>query len=204
VAIISGRSLEDVRTRVGIPDLIYSGNHGMEIWNGRQMVRQEAGDISLLEELVEKLSAAFRDMPQVIVEHKGLSASLHFRKVAPKRLARVFGRFWDITRLYDAHFNISSGKKVLEIRSKQAWNKGDAVTWIMETMGERRHPVYIGDDVTDEDAFRALRNVGTSISVSRNPEADYYLENQDQVGKFLEWLLLKTLFSPQLVPTQGK
>jgi len=204
VAIISGRSLEDVRARVGIFDLIYSGNHGMEIWDGKRMVRQEAGDISLLEELVEKLSAAFRDMPQVIVEHKGLSASLHFRKVPPKKLARVFGRFWEVTRLYDAHFNISSGKKVLEIRSKEAWNKGDAVTWIMEAMGEGRHPIYVGDDVTDEDAFRALRGNGTSISVGRNAEADYYLENQDQVGKFLEWLLLKTLFAPQLVPGQGR
>ncbi len=203
VAIISGRSLEDVRSRVGIPDLVYSGNHGMEIWNGREMVRQEAGDISRLEELVEELIRTFRDIPQVIVEHKRLSASLHFRKVPPKKLARVFGRFWEVTRPYDAHFNVSTGKKVLEIRSKEAWNKGDAVTWILEAIAPTRHPVYIGDDVTDEDAFRAIRGKGTSISVGRNPEADYYLENQDQVGKFLEWLYLRTLFFPELAGGQG-
>ena len=195
VAVVSGRALDDLRGRVGIPDLIYSGNHGMEIWDGRKMLRKEAGDIERLDELVDRLSKALAPVPGVLVEHKGLSASVHFRRVPPKKLSDVFGTFWEITRDYDASFRFTGGKKVLEIRSKTAWNKGDAVTWILEQTGAGRHPLYIGDDVTDEDAFRALKGRGTSICVGESAVADYHLESQNEVGRFLEWLLIRGIFA---------
>ena len=194
IAIISGRALDDVRAKVGISDLIYSGNHGMEIWDGTRMVRNEAGDVSMLGELLAKLQTSLGKIPGILVENKVFSASVHFRKVPPKRLADVFRIFWDVTKNYDSFFNITEGKKVLEIRSKAAWNKGHAVNWILEKMGNEHYAVYIGDDVTDEDAFRAITSKGASICVGKDLKADYFLENQDEVGKFLEWLLIRGMF----------
>ncbi len=194
IAIISGRALDDVRMKVGISDLIYSGNHGMEIWNGTKMVRNEAGDVSMMGELLAKLQTSLKKIPGILVENKKFSASVHFRRVPPKRLADVFRIFWDVTKNYDSFFDITEGKKVLEIRSKAAWNKGHAVEWILEKKGNEHYAVYIGDDVTDEDAYKAIKSKGASICVGTNPKADYFLKNQDEVGKFLEWLIIRGMF----------
>ena len=64
-----------------------------------------------------------------------------------------------------------------------------AILWIMERMGNGRLPMYLGDDTTDEDAFRAIKEKGISISIGGSPEADYFLKNQDEVNNFLQWLI---------------
>ncbi|HAS18358.1 MAG TPA: hypothetical protein DCR39_10960 [Nitrospiraceae bacterium] len=56
-------------------------------------------------------------------------------------------------------------------------------------MGRESIPFYIGDDTTDEDAYRMIKGKGISISVGKSPEADYYLKNQNEVKGFIEWLL---------------
>ncbi|OGP65466.1 MAG: hypothetical protein A3K22_03905 [Deltaproteobacteria bacterium RBG_16_42_7] len=83
---------------------------------------------------------------------------------------------------------ITTGKKVFEIRPHGVWNKGDAVKWIMDKFGKDRIPVYIGDDATDEDAFKAVRGKGIAISIGTNKEADYYLKNQEEIRRFLKWI----------------
>jgi len=74
---------------------------------------------------------------------------------------------------------------VFEIRPYGIWNKGNAVNWIWENYGKGRTPIYIGDDTTDEDAFRAIRGKGIGISVGKNNEADYYVTSQKDVKKLL-------------------
>ena len=191
VAIISGRGLENIKEQIGIEDVIYAGNHGSEIWDGERIVvsQQNAGTVQLLQEFLEKLGEATAHIPGVLIEDKGVTASVHFRQVKTKALAELFELFTKIASAYEKSFRITSGKKVFEIRPFDAWNKGDAVTWIMERMGNGRLPMYIGDDTTDEDAFRAIKEKGISISIGGSPEADYFLKNQDEVNNFLQWLI---------------
>lgn len=127
-------------------------------------------------------------VPGVLVEDKDITASVHFRQVHPSRAGDVLRIFWDIARDYDKVFSITTGKKVLEIRPRAAWNKGQAVARIMELKGRGMLPVYVGDDTTDEDAFRAIKGCGISVSIGANVESDYYLRDQEEVGDFLAWI----------------
>jgi trehalose-phosphatase len=127
-------------------------------------------------------------VPGVLIEDKGITASVHFRKVDPSQEGEVLRIFWRVARDYAREFRITTGKKVLEIRPQNAWNKGDAVKRILEHWGGNEMPLYVGDDTTDEDAYRIIRENGISVSIGENAEADYYLRSQDEVGPFLDWL----------------
>jgi trehalose-phosphatase len=87
------------------------------------------------------------------------------------------------------------GRKVYELLPDIDWNKGKAMLWLLETLGlEGRNalPIYIGDDRTDEDAFRALETHGVAILVSEHPQAtaaNYRLNNPEEVERFLEELI---------------
>ncbi len=191
VAIISGRSLEDVKLRVGIEDIIYSGNHGAEIWDGEKTVinQDHTEKRAFLEELIGRLGAALARIHGVIIEDKGVTASIHFRMVKPRDLAEFLDLFARATEGSETSFRITSGKKVFEIRPLDIWNKGDAVNWINKNFYPGRKTIYIGDDTTDEDAYRAIKDGGLSLSVGTSPESDYFLKDQSEVKRFLEFLL---------------
>jgi trehalose-phosphatase len=78
---------------------------------------------------------------------------------------------------------------VFEVRPHDIWNKGDAVKWILDSYDKSRIPVYIGDDRTDEDAFRAIKGKGIGISIGKSDTADYYLETQEEVKRLLQWIV---------------
>ena len=190
VAVISGRALKDVKARVGIEDIIYAGNHGAEIWDGKKEIISQGseGNRRLLEEFLEKLKIETSHIKGVLIEDKGITASLHFRNVNVRQVGEIFRIFEKIAKEYEDDFRFIIGKKVFEIRPVNIWNKGDAVLWIVENMGEGRFPVYIGDDTTDEDAYRILKNRGLSISIGGSVNADYYIKNQGEVKDFLVML----------------
>ncbi|MBI5025334.1 MAG: bifunctional alpha,alpha-trehalose-phosphate synthase (UDP-forming)/trehalose-phosphatase [Nitrospirae bacterium] len=193
VAIISGRALRDIRERVGIKDIIYAGNHGVEIWDGKEKVRsQESGVKSYaLKEFLNRLKGALSHINGVIVEDKGITASIHFRMVNAKDVGNLFDTFWKIAGDYEDLFKITPGKKVFEIMPHGIWHKGDAVLWIWKNLGKGRVPIYIGDDTTDEDAFRAIKEKGITVCIGGSLEAEYYLKGQDEVKSFLEWIEAK-------------
>jgi trehalose-phosphatase len=89
------------------------------------------------------------------------------------------------------------GKKVYELLPDIDWDKGKAVLWLLKTLGlESRNvlPIYIGDDRTDEDAFRALEKRGVAILVSEHPQvtaASYWLNNPEEVERFLHALIAR-------------
>jgi alpha,alpha-trehalose-phosphate synthase [UDP-forming]/trehalose-phosphatase len=198
VAIISGRGLRDLRERVGIEGVTYAGNHGAEIWDGEQTVLcpGSAGSRSALRELLEELRAALTAIPGALIEDKGLTASVHFRQVDSNRLGDFFHLFNLTAKKHEGLFRIVSGKKVFEIRPLHAWNKGDAVSWIRNAAGGERIPVYVGDDVTDEDAFRAVKGAGISVSVGECQGADYSLKGQEEVKLLLEFILASADSAP--------
>jgi alpha,alpha-trehalase len=84
------------------------------------------------------------------------------------------------------------GKEVLELEPDVEWNKGHALTWLLEVLEirpESHLPLYIGDDETDEDAFAALAGRGPGVRVGAELSdslADFRLENPGAVRRFLE------------------
>jgi trehalose 6-phosphate synthase/phosphatase len=190
VAVVTGRGLDDIQQRLGIANAIYAGNHGSEIRaRGETLVSQQSEqNRRVLEELLDRLRVALSAFPGVIIEDKGLTASVHYRRVDLRRLADATSLFENIVRDYEQSFRITHGKKVFEIRPIAAWHKGDAVTWILDKMGDGRTPVYIGDDITDEDAYRALKGRGLSIAVGGSAYADFYIRKQEEVERVLEHL----------------
>ncbi|UCG77930.1 MAG: bifunctional alpha,alpha-trehalose-phosphate synthase (UDP-forming)/trehalose-phosphatase [Nitrospirota bacterium] len=191
VAIISGRQLEDIMNMVQINDIYYAGNHGSEIWSGDEMfLSQDFTDVrSRLKDILKRLENELTHIPGVLIEDKGITASVHYRKVWTKDHGELFSIFNNVTKGCEDIFRITSGKKVFEIRPVKAWNKGDAVRWIMKNYGEGTLPVYIGDDTTDEDAFKEIGDGGVSVSVGGNPESEYFVSTQAEVIDFLKFFL---------------
>lgn len=194
VAIISGRSLRDVRKMAGIRNIVYAGNHGLEIERGSGKMRKPAVSYSrpLLKSIKLYLEAALQDIEGAQVEDKGPTLSVHFRRVSPESRARVKIIFHDILRPYIAsrRLKVTSGKMVMEVRPAVDWHKGKAVLAILGA--SKALPVYIGDDVTDTDAFLAIKGKGVSIFVGKpkkNIKADYYLKDTKEVARFLSQLL---------------
>lgn len=192
VAVISGRQLTDIMQRVGIDGICYAGNHGAEIWTGREIVTgpQSGPDRERLREFLEKLTVALAPIPGVLIEDKGLTGSIHFRNVDAVHLDRLFDALDSITGAYTDTLRTVWGKRVVEVRPLRAWNKGDAVAWFLKHKGERMLPLALGDDATDADAFRAVRGRGVSICIGISRDADYYLKGQYEVARVLEQILM--------------
>lgn len=197
VAIISGRALADLRTRVGLKNLIYAGNHGLEIKGpGIEFIEPVAAErLKALGELSRHLRARLHNIRGVEVENKVLSASVHFRRAPSNRLPEIRQVVDDAVVFDDNPFEITEGRKVLEIRPRVGWNKGMAVRWIQKASGHPNAlPLYIGDDSTDEDAFLALpKGITISVGEARETSAQYFLERQESVPEFLLWLCNRTL-----------
>jgi alpha,alpha-trehalose-phosphate synthase [UDP-forming]/trehalose-phosphatase len=191
IAVISGRSMMDIRERISVKGIIYAGNHGAEIWDGKKTVinQQSLSNNHLLSEFLYKLKKELSHIYGVLIEDKGITASIHFRRMKTKNIPEFFDIFSKISENYKNSFRITPGKKVFEIRPIDAWNKGEAVEWIMENMGSRKVPIYLGDDTTDEDAYKVISGKGISICIGGSSETEYYLKNQEEVKDFLLFLL---------------
>jgi trehalose-phosphatase len=191
VAVISGRAVEDLYCRIRLDGVIYAGNHGMEIF-GRGLGFVEPVAWSRREALAElcgELCDQLREYEGVMVENKGLTASVHYRMAAAEVVPCVFQAVYDAVER-SGGFRLNPGRKVYEIAPRTNWNKGMAAKWINQHL--RREPaftVYIGDDTTDEDAFAAL---GGQVTVKVGPASDtlarYHLPDPCAVQELLGWL----------------
>ena len=194
--IISGRDREDVARRVGLDGIHYAGSHGFDI------AGPEAGGVRLevARDIAPAIAAAADELrrraegiPGVIVEHKKYATSVHYRMVDEARVPEV-ERIVDDVLAHRPELRKGAGKKVFELRPAMDWDKGRAVLWLLETLGLDRPdvvPLYIGDDVTDEDAFRALVELGIGIIVAEIPRptaARYALQDVHEVRALLERL----------------
>ena len=197
LAVVSGRALEDVRARVGLTAIHYAGNHGLEIVGpGVERIHPEAlATTAVIAECRAALEAEFHDEPDVLVEDKHLSLSVHFRLVRDADRERSIRA--RVERCCGAHegLRLTDGKKVVEVRPDVEWDKGRATTFLIDTLlaGNGSAPViYVGDDRTDEDAFRALRGRGDGVLVAPHPvphsAATAWLRAPDEVVAVLERL----------------
>jgi alpha,alpha-trehalase len=200
VAIVSGRGLSDVRQRVGLGNLTYAGSHGFEIdgpGHGASIKNERGAEaLPALEAAEGELRERLVQIEGAQLERKKYSLAVHYRRVAAHATAEVEQVVSDVL---DAHPELrkGKGKKVFELQPDVDWDKGRAVLWLMERQGfdlQKVRPIYIGDDVTDEDAFRALWNCGVGIVVHGDEErgsfADYGLHDPQEVKQFLHKLTI--------------
>lgn len=162
VAVVSGRDLADVRDLVGVEGLIYAGSHGFDIQApGKDDLPADpiGRDFTpLLDRVEDRLHAGLDAIDGTLVERKRFSIAAHYRLVADDDLA-AFRRVLDDILADEGELREKPGKKVVELLPRFEWDKGRAVAWLLRALdldGPDVVPLFFGDDVTDEDAFRAL------------------------------------------------
>ena len=191
LAIISGRSLEDLRKKVGIPGIIYVGNHGLEFGNlrGRHKRILSSTRIRELKRIAKNLQNSLKEVPGILFEEKGPVLAVHYRSVSQKFFDQISHVLEEELHRWRDRWKMASGKMVLEIRPNLDFHKGEAVREVLKTFpSQGLLPIYLGDDKTDEDAFRVLKGQGISVFIGarRFPsEADFFLRNPEEVQEFL-------------------
>ncbi len=198
VAIVTGRDLGDIRERVGLEELYYSGSHGFEIAGppgsglffeaGKEFLPALDGAEDALAILIEKT-------PGAVLQRKRFSISVHYRLVEESLVVElknvVNGAVKGLKGLV-----ARADKKAIEILPGMKWGKGHALLWLLEATGmspENSFAISLGDDITDEDTFRAVKNRGAGIIVTgteppQSTFADYRLANTIEAGRFIEIL----------------
>lgn len=202
VGVISGRPLSQVKVLVGIEGIYYVGNHGLEIEGpGLSFIHPAAlASQTEIKDIARQFLAKLGSTEGVIVEDKGLSLSIHYRQVKKGDENSVAKIFHQITAplLQEGKVKVNPGKKTWEVRLPIDWHKGTAVKTIADEIKrlqkcEQLLTIYLGDDATDEDAFRIIhRPEGWSIFVgpeNHSSNADYFLTSTSEVEEFLSKLL---------------
>lgn len=200
VCVVSGRDRKVVQELMGLDDLIVAGSHGFDIWSPEEgTIQLDVGEGSedLLAEVRERLESGTASVEGSLVEPKKTSVAVHYRLVAEEEKPGIERLVAEILDERPGELKVTPGKMVYEIQPKIDWDKGKAVLYLLEALGLDREdvlPIYLGDDVTDEDAFAAIQPSGVGIFVGRpdDPEvagrdtaADYVLNTMEEVERFL-------------------
>ena len=195
VTIVSGRALPDLRSRLALPGLGYAANHGLEI-EGPGLARFAHPDLACFEERARALAGALHeiDEPGVWLEEKGASLSLHYREAPPGARDRIAERAREM--IGRAGFQAREALCAVEARPPSGWDKGRAVFHVLRARHGPEWPehvgvVYVGDDETDEDAFRALSGLASTFRVGpadRPTAARRRLPDPEAVETMLRWV----------------
>lgn len=195
VGILSGRSLSTLRRLVRVPGAAYAGCHGLEIaWRGRRFGHPRAAALSpILRRAARDLQRKASRFRGAIVEPNVLTVGLHYRLADPAIVPRLQRLAREVARRAPG-LEILRGKKVLELRPRIGWGRGEAVLlmrhWLATSLG-RGTPVtvYLGDDRTDEEVFRALHGKAMCVAIGRRRScAPFRLSDPAAVRALLAWL----------------
>lgn len=177
VAVLSGRDLADVTARVGIPTLWYAGSHGFELTapDGTHHQNDRAAEaIPVLESAAARLRDTLIDIPGVQVEHKRFAVAVHYRNAARDSVGTVVAAVRAEGRR--TALRVTTGREVIELRPDIDWDKGKTLHWMLDRLHAAGAgpliPIYVGDDITDEDAFDAVRAEGLPIVVRHQDDGD--------------------------------
>ncbi|MCE7056420.1 trehalose-phosphatase [Algoriphagus sp. AGSA1] len=196
IALISGRDRENVESMIGIPKLIYAGSHGFDISgpNGMQKQHEQGQEIlPVLDEAERNLKESLTNVSGVQVERKKYAIAVHYRNVDKEFVQQVKTA---VSKEIEKQPKLKKGKgkKIRELKPDLDWHKGKALLWLLEELRsetDQLFPVFIGDDITDEDAFQAIQGRGIGIIVGSHETetaASYSLGNVEDVNLFLKEL----------------
>lgn len=208
-AIVSGRCRDKVFNFVKLAELYYAGSHGMDIKGptaqskhtkakAEAVLCQPASEfLPVIDEVYRALTATTASVAGATVENNKFCLSVHYRCVQEEKWRALEDQVRSVLKGYP-DLRLTRGRKVLEIRPSIEWDKGDALQFLLQSLGfadsSNVFPIYIGDDRTDEDAFKVLRNMGQGIGilVSKIPKetsASYSLREPSEVEEFLSRLV---------------
>ena len=196
VAVVSGRDRADIEALVQLESVYYAGSHGFDIAGPDQVRMQHTEGLAflpLLEAVETHLQQQLSPISGALVERKKFTIAVHFRNVAPEQIGPIETLVDAVLREHP-QLRKGLGKKVFELQPRLDWHKGKAVLWLLDTLALRTPdvaPIYIGDDVTDEDAFHTLAGRGLTIVVADTPRrtvARYAVQNPVQVQTLLQRL----------------
>ncbi|OIW00416.1 hypothetical protein TanjilG_05766 [Lupinus angustifolius] len=202
-AIVTGRCIDKVYNFVRLEELYYAGSHGMDIKGpsksfkinkdkeSEEVVFQPASEfLPMIDEVYQQLVEKSKSTPGARVENNKFCISVHFRCVDEKKWGELAQKVRSVLKEYPK-LRLTQGRKVLEIRPTIKWDKGMALEFLLESLGLANctdvFPIYIGDDKTDEDAFKKLRDrgQGLGILVSKFPKdtsASYSLQEPNEAS----------------------
>ncbi len=200
LAILSGRTLKDIKKKIGLSNIIYGGNHGLEgeIFGEKYLFPVPNKTLRALGKIQEQLNQVTDKFKGTFIEDKGLTLSFHYRMAEEQQVPEIKLLVSQMIKPYISKrlVSIIGGKKVIEITPNVKWSKGDFAALVVKKITDRtkKRPavIVIGDDTTDEDIFRKLRK-GITIKVGKDEQskAEYWLEDTDDIFKFLEWINAK-------------
>jgi trehalose 6-phosphate phosphatase len=196
VAIVSGRDLDDVRAKVGVPGIAYAGSHGFDILHPDGTRHELAtAHVEVLDQAEQVLLERLADVAGARVERKRFAIAVHDRRVEDEALRERIAT--TVREVGDAHaeLRVTGGKRIHELRPAIDWDKGRAIdALLVELEATDRLPIYLGDDLTDEDGFRAVvAHGGLGVVVrgeddQRDTLAAAVLGTPDDARRFLEEL----------------
>jgi trehalose 6-phosphate phosphatase len=194
VAVLSGRDLADVANRVGVPGIWYAGSHGFELTAPDGTHHQNdaaAAAIPVLEQAAGVLREQLGSIAGVVVEHKRFGVAVHYRNAARDRVGEVAAAVRAAGRRDG--LRVTTGREVIELRPDIDWDKGKTLRWVIDHLPASGSftPVYLGDDITDEDAFDAVHDDGVPILVRHSDDGDrataalFALESPSAAAQFV-------------------
>ncbi|WP_038344241.1 trehalose-phosphatase [Acinetobacter sp. A47] len=191
VIAVTGRDIQSAQRLFEPIDLPIAALHGLEIYLNKQQKFKNKNIFPDMSALYNELVKACSAYPDLLIENKLSSVALHYRK-APKLEHLAKAIMLELQQAFP-HLKLIRGKCVYELISAQA-NKGQAIKQLLNHFNQqdRYRPVFIGDDVTDEDGFEYVNQVpaGISIKVGQGfTQARYRLQDINQVHEFLEVFL---------------
>ncbi len=199
ITIISGRDRNNIQSLVNLPNVFYVGNHGldMEGLDEKEIVQKNIeSSISTLRQVWQELALKLASVSGIQIEPKKFTLAVHYRNVATEKQSEILAITQQIVERY-SNLTIVYGKKVLDVCPKTGWNKGEALKWLIskfDLVKDKIVPIYIGDDLTDENAFRALTDDGIGILVGNHGSktyADFVVKDPVEVQEFLKKIIQK-------------
>jgi trehalose-phosphatase len=191
VALVTGRTIVDMRRYLDVPGIYYIGVHGLQIQfpSGVTQLSERAAVVrSILPAIKCQIESALADRPGILIEDKEIALACHYRLASRGDAAIARRTVATVARSYQGHgVLVTHGHEVVEIRPAFA-NKGTAVCQLLAAHGRSASAVYIGDDQTDEDAFTLLPEGSITIRVglaSTPTAARYRIPEPDDVLRFL-------------------
>jgi trehalose 6-phosphate phosphatase len=200
VCVVSGRDRPVVQQLMGVEDLVVAGSHGFDIWSpdaGTLEHEASGGFDALLARVTNRVRDEAGAIEGALIEPKMASVAVHYRLVSESARPRIKALVDRLLAEHPDQLKVTPGKMVYEIQPKLDWDKGKAVLHLLDVLDLDREDIvamYLGDDITDEHAFEALKGTGIGIFVGDpdDPEvacrltaADYVLNSIEEVKRFL-------------------